>query len=441
MDLPFEPWPLAHADVDNDGSYSRAIVYLGTDDSRQSNRLNYEALNLKLAANYEMGNHLFTAGFEQDDLDVYNLFIQHTETENRFDEECGSSNPNGCIDAFREGRPDDIYYGNAMPSNNPEDGAAEWAYKINTAYLQDEWITLGGDLTVVFGIRYDWYSSNDQPAYNQKFFDRQGFANTSTIDGLDLIQPRLGFNWTITPDFSMRGGVGLYSGGNPNVWLSNNFSNDGFRIAQLRESVIERDPPPAENCGEGVDFSLFDIALTGGGNPLYYAEFPEDIELFGVHLEAAIAGEFCVDGGVAAGQRLEAVDHAQAVLVDRIDVVEVPLDEALLVSGLDGLGQLQGDAESLLDGDRSALQAIGQIRVGLGVLRRVGRRRFRRLRLGRGGHLRRRGRPGDFPVLDHGHAADDLVLHVHLELAVLLRGEIGEEMAEVGRVELTRLAR
>jgi len=257
------------ADVDGDGRYSSAIVYLGTDDSRQSNKLNYEALNLKFAGNYELGNHLITGGFEQDDLDVYNLFIQHTETENRFDEECNSSNPNGCIDAFREGRPDDIYYGNAMPSNNPEDGAAVWSYKINTAYLQDEWITLGGDLTLVLGIRYDWYSSSDQPAYNEKFFERAGYANTYTIDGLDLLQPRLGFNWTITPDVSLRGGVGLYSGGNPNVWMSNNFSNDGFRIAQLRESVIERDPPPAENCGEGVDFSLFDIPLTGGGNPLY----------------------------------------------------------------------------------------------------------------------------------------------------------------------------
>ena len=258
-----------YADVDGDGAYSRANVYLGTDDSRQANDLDYEALNIKIAGNYELGNHLLTAGFEQDDLDIYNLFIQHTETENRFDEECNSSNPNGCIDSFREARPDDIYYGNAAPSNDPQEGAAVWGYKINTAYLQDEWVLAGGDLTMVFGIRYDWYSSSDEPAYNENFYERQGFANTYTIDGLDMFMPRIGFNWTINRDVSLRGGIGLYSGGNPNVWMSNNFSNDGFRIAQLRESVIERDPPPAENCGEGRDFSLFDIPLTGGGNPIY----------------------------------------------------------------------------------------------------------------------------------------------------------------------------
>jgi hypothetical protein len=76
-------------DDDGDGQFSRATVYLGTDDSRHTNFLNYEALSFKLAGNYTMGDHLLTAGYEQDDLDVYNLFIQETRTENRFDEECG----------------------------------------------------------------------------------------------------------------------------------------------------------------------------------------------------------------------------------------------------------------------------------------------------------------------------------------------------------------
>ncbi|MGB5488296.1 MAG: TonB-dependent receptor, partial [Lysobacterales bacterium] len=117
-------------DADGDGVFSRAVVYLGTDDSRQANKLDYKSWNYKLAGNYELGDHLLTGGFEQDSLDVYNLFIQHTETENRFDEECNPGNPNGCIDAFREARPDDIYYGNAAPSNIPDDGAAVWKYKI-----------------------------------------------------------------------------------------------------------------------------------------------------------------------------------------------------------------------------------------------------------------------------------------------------------------------
>jgi hypothetical protein len=254
-------------DDDGDGQFNSATVYLGTDDSRQTNFLNYEALSYKLAGHYAIGDHLLTGGYEQDDLDVYNLFIQETRGEYRYDEECNSGNPNGCIEEFREGRPDDIYYQNST-TGVPEDAAAVWSYQIHTAYLQDEWVMLGGDLTLVAGLRYEWYSSDDRPTYNEFFEERNGYANTATLDGEDLLQPRFGFNWTLTPNVSVHGGVGLYSGGNPNVWLSNNFSNDGIRIARLRESIIERTPPPPENCGLGVDFSLFDIPLSGSGQPL-----------------------------------------------------------------------------------------------------------------------------------------------------------------------------
>ncbi len=258
-------------DPDGDGIYSQAVVYLGTDDSRQSNKLSYEAQNIKLAGEYALDDHLLTFGYEQDDLDVFNLFIQHTIGEYRYDEECNPGNPNGCIDAFREGRPDDIYYGNFVPGD-PNEGAAIWGYKINSAYLQDEWVTMGGDLTFVFGLRYDWYTTDDTPAYNPFFEERQGFANTATTDGLDLLQPRFGFTWNATENIVVRGGIGLYSGGNPNVWLSNNYSNDGFRIAQVREFMMEfagEDDPASCMGGTGVDFSLFDIPLTGDGQPIY----------------------------------------------------------------------------------------------------------------------------------------------------------------------------
>src|SRR5262249_54140780 len=45
--------------------------------------------------------------------------------------------------------------------------------------------------------------------------------------GRDLFLPRLSFNWKFDSDTVFRGGVGLFGGGNPNVWLSNSFSNTG----------------------------------------------------------------------------------------------------------------------------------------------------------------------------------------------------------------------
>lgn len=255
-------------DADGDGQYTLATVFLGTDDSRQSNDLNYDDWSLKLAGNYALDDHYLTFGYERDDLSVFNLFIQHTIGEYRNDAPCGPTAPNGCILQFQEARPNRIDYGNAVPTNNPIDGAADWGYVVNTAYLQDEMVLAGGDLTLVFGLRYEWYASEDEPAYNPFFFARNGFANTATVDGLGLIEPRFGFNWTINPDLSLRGGVGLYSGGNPNVWLSNNFSNDGIRIAQLRESLITR-PVEQGGCGAPPGSTLFTIPLIGEGRPYF----------------------------------------------------------------------------------------------------------------------------------------------------------------------------
>jgi len=247
-----------------------ATVYLGVDDSRQSNKLFYETDNYKFAGTYITGNHVITGGYERDELDIFNLFIQETEGEIRFDRSCSPDDPNGCIDAFRAGelRGGRIIYENARPTNNPNDGAAEWSYEINTVYLQDEITFDGGAFTLVGGFRYEWYSSDSLPRENAAFEARNGFTNASNFDGMDLLQPRLGFNWDFSDRMSFRGGLGLYSGGNPNVWLSNNFSNDGATLVETREREID-----ANNGGAG-NWDFFNIAWTGDGRPIW--NVPQD---------------------------------------------------------------------------------------------------------------------------------------------------------------------
>ncbi len=200
-------------------------VYLGGDDSRQSNKLDYDILNLAFKGKYYLNGHALTFAYEREALDIFNLFVQHTETEIRFDG----------IENFRNGFADAIYYNNA-PSNNPQDAAADWGYAINTAYLQDEFSPIDR-LTLIAGIRYDWYTTDDQPAENTDFVAEYGFSNTATLDGEGLLQPRLGFTFDFTDETAFHGGVGRYSGGNPNVWLSNNYSaNNVLQFGQRGRS-------------------------------------------------------------------------------------------------------------------------------------------------------------------------------------------------------------
>ncbi len=198
-------------------------IFLGADDSRHANKLTYELWNYKAAASYTWGDHLFTAGFEREEFSVFNLFIQEVQGEWIFNSPAN----------FAAGIFSDFRYENAAGSNDQNDGAASFGYEINTLYAQDEW-QVTPDLNVVLGLRYDYYTSSDQPAFNQNFFDAYGFRNDENMDGRDLLQPRFGFTYDFRDNVQFRGGVGLYSGGNPNVWISNNYSNNGVTLFEYR---------------------------------------------------------------------------------------------------------------------------------------------------------------------------------------------------------------
>ena len=225
-------------------------IYIGPDDSRQSNDLNYTVFNFKLAGTYFLGDHEITAGVEYEETDVFNLFMQHTVGEYRFNS----------ISDFEQGLVNRIYYNNSAGSNNPADAGASFAFDVTTFYIQDEFF-LTDDLKIMAGLRYDTYGSDDRPTLNQNFADRYGFANTANVDGIDLLQPRFGFTYTVNEDLELRGGFGLYSGGNPNVWISNAYSNDGVTNIGVREFDI-----PGFDSGTT---SLFDLDLTGQGRPIY----------------------------------------------------------------------------------------------------------------------------------------------------------------------------
>ncbi len=246
-------------------------VYLGGDDSRQANSLDYTITSFALKAKYLMNGHMITVGAEREDLDIFNLFVQHTETEIRFDG----------IDNFRDGFADAIYYNNA-PSHNPEDAAAEWGYAVNTVYIQDDF-EFSDRLSVVFGLRYDWYTTSDEPAKNEAFTAEYGFSNTNTLDGEGLIQPRFGFTFVLSEDTTITGGLGLYSGGNPNVWLSNTYSannvlqfgqrgrsfgyTDGSRSLfddDVEYSALESGVP--DGPGYAIPSELYDAVTAGDGD-------------------------------------------------------------------------------------------------------------------------------------------------------------------------------
>ena len=192
-------------------------IVLGPDASRHSNSLSNDVYHGKAEANYLEGVNLITGGVEYEITNINNLFLQNTN---------GTATYNS-LDDFANKNPSRLVYQNST-TLTPSDAAANWGYGVGSAYLQDQ-IKLTPDLTLQAGLRYERYATGDHPVRNQTFVNRHGFGNNNTLDGLDILEPRLGISWLPVKNLNIRAGGGLYSGGTPGVWMSNNYTNDGVR--------------------------------------------------------------------------------------------------------------------------------------------------------------------------------------------------------------------
>jgi carboxypeptidase family protein/TonB-dependent receptor-like protein len=197
--------------ADGDENY----LVTGPDRFRHGNQLDQDFFQIKGVVEYSNGDHLLKVGFEREEVDVNNLFAQNSEGSYVFDSVADLQN------ATASG----LLYNNAV-TNDENDLRAIWGYDYTSFYVQDTW-SPGPNLTFDAGLRYDVYGSDGEIRENQNFINRYGFSNAGDIDGLDVILPRLSFDWQPTSDLTIRGGVGRFSGGSPGVWISNSYSNDG----------------------------------------------------------------------------------------------------------------------------------------------------------------------------------------------------------------------
>ena len=78
---------------------------------------------------------------------------------------------------------------------------------------------------------------------------------------LTLFSPRAGFNYDVRGDqkTQVRGGVGIFSGRTPFVWISNQFSNTGVDFARVDERNVGFFVPSADPADQVA--SVFSCAL------------------------------------------------------------------------------------------------------------------------------------------------------------------------------------
>ncbi len=197
-------------------------LQFGPDISRQANELDSQSLNIEFAATLNLNNHTVKVIAERRTQDIRNLFAQRVSGAWYFD---------GISDLqARRANEVDI----AVPLRGGIDTVtADFQNNSWTFGIMDT-IDVTDTLTVVAGMRYDLFDTPDRPFANDAFLGRFGFSNTATLNGRDLFQPRFGINWQPTDRLTVRGSAGIFGGGNPNVWISNNYSNPGPTIGRVQ---------------------------------------------------------------------------------------------------------------------------------------------------------------------------------------------------------------
>ncbi len=200
---------------------NNAVVILGPDVFRQANSLASTNLNGAFTANLKLENHALKLRTEFQRVKVDNLFVPNSDGAFYFDS----------IADLQNRRANSVVYANALTAN-PLDAIAKFGFRQYTVGLQDTW-DVTDDLIVIGGVRYDTLDQDQNVTRNPNFVNRYGFANTKTLNGLSLLQPRAGFNWSVADGLKLSGGIGLFGGGSPVVFISNSYSNDGFRLNSI----------------------------------------------------------------------------------------------------------------------------------------------------------------------------------------------------------------
>ncbi len=210
---------------------------------RVANQLNTKIDQARFLMNIDAGaGHNVKLGAEINDVEVFNLFVPNATGTLYFanldDFENGllaggtstSINSNNLVGNRTIGA--DFQTARGFDLNN---AAARFSRKIYSFFAQDDWQATD-QLSFTAGVRVQLYDG-DLPTYNPLFAERIGFSNQSGFSNLDpVILPRFSATYEFDNDgffsnTSLTGGVGVFSGGDPLVFFSNAFSNDGFAFA------------------------------------------------------------------------------------------------------------------------------------------------------------------------------------------------------------------
>ncbi|HKB79584.1 MAG TPA: carboxypeptidase regulatory-like domain-containing protein, partial [Thermoanaerobaculia bacterium] len=223
--------------VEIGGSERNGNYFFGTERFSGANSLDQNILEITDDLTRTYGAHTLVLGTSNQWFDFKNLFIQDINGYYHF----------RTWDDFLAGNPD-IYRISFANGSNPK---APTAFKAGqySLYASDQWHAQN-NLTLTFGLRLDKPHYDTTPSFNPAVQNAIGFSTATTPSESIIWEPRVGFNWDPTGQGrqQLRGGVGVFLGRAPYVWISNNYGNTGVETTALGCLQSAGCTPPAFNA-------------------------------------------------------------------------------------------------------------------------------------------------------------------------------------------------
>jgi hypothetical protein len=196
-------------------------VFAGTERSSHANSLDQDSWEITNDFTFYTGAHAITVGTHNEFFKFGNLFTGQLYGEYLFNS----------VELFEQGVAQG-YTRNFSRTSDPLEqarfGVRQWGF-----YIGDQW-KVRRNVTLTLGGRVDLPRLTEKPLANPRTVELFGYA-TDEVPSPTQFSPRLGFNWDLRGDSQnqVRGGVGVFTGRTPYVWLSNNFIGTGIQFARL----------------------------------------------------------------------------------------------------------------------------------------------------------------------------------------------------------------
>ncbi len=244
-------------------SKGSGTIQLGSDRSSTANELDQDIFEITNNFKISTGKHSITIGTHNEFFKFRNLFINNLNGRWRF----------ASLADFYGNFPRqlDVTY-SANKTTNPRPAAKFDAAQYGL-YIQDD-IQLSSNFTLNVGLRADMPVIGATPGYNKAVDSTfKGLYNTQNIPNKQILwAPRVGFNYDVEGNKNtvVRGGIGVFSGRVPFVWISNQFGNTGLLLKTISQTDNTPSTSPYDvNSGNGFNANVDQQSNLGTGGTTY----------------------------------------------------------------------------------------------------------------------------------------------------------------------------